>query len=45
MEEVIVLGTAGIAMIGGAVGLVFGTVQRLRPPGRKRRPQSPQPRQ
>jgi hypothetical protein len=41
MEGVIVLGTAGIALISGLVGLVFGTVQRLRPLVRKKRPQSP----
>jgi hypothetical protein len=40
MEGVIVLGTAGIALIGGVAGLVFGAVHRLRPPGRKGRPRA-----
>jgi hypothetical protein len=37
MEEIL-LCTAGIALIGGIVGLVIGTVHQLRPPGRKKRP-------
>jgi hypothetical protein len=36
--EGILLCTAGIALIGGIVGLVVGTVHQLRPPGRKKRP-------
>jgi hypothetical protein len=36
MEEIL-LCTAGIALIGGVVGLVVGTVHQLRPPGRKER--------
>jgi hypothetical protein len=38
MEGVIVLGTAGIALIGGVVGLVISTVQKRRLPWRKRGP-------
>jgi hypothetical protein len=37
MEEIL-LCSAGIALIGGIVGLVVGMVHQLRPPGRKKRP-------
>lgn len=37
MEEIL-LCTAGIALIGGIVELVIGTVHQLRPLGRKKRP-------
>jgi hypothetical protein len=37
MEEIL-LCTAGIALIGGIVGLVIGLLRQLRPPGRKKRP-------
>ena len=40
MEGVIVLGTAGIALVGGVVGLVFGAVYQRCPPGRKGRPRA-----
>ena len=41
MEGVIVLGTAGLALIGVLLWLIFGTVQRLRPAGRKKCVRSP----
>jgi hypothetical protein len=37
MEEILFC-TAGIALIGGIVGVVIGTVYQLRPAGRKKRP-------
>jgi hypothetical protein len=37
MEEIL-LCTAGIALIGGIIGLVVGTVHQLCSPGRKKRP-------